>query len=152
MGSKPLANLPAAPPPFATLQQRGMQGFQDAQMAQNASLYDGSLATGAPRIQNTVLPNPQWEGFLQALQDQGVTKLGTSAATGVDDPTSKLQTPTKPGYIRTQQTGFFDAQDPQNLQRQALMAQLRAQDVNAGVQPSVPSAASAWTRGVQRAR
>ncbi len=145
-------NLPLAPPPaFSTVQQRGMQAFQDANVAQQGAWDDGSLAAGAPRIPNTVLEDPKWAGFLQALQDQGVTKLGTSAATGVDDPTSKLQSPIS-GTVKTRQTGFFDAQDPNNLQRQALLAQLRAQDVNTQGASAVPSGNIVWTQGVQRAR
>lgn len=83
------------------------------------------------------LSDPNWRAFFDALQAQGVNKLATSAATGQNDPYSKLQTPMKAGDIRTgHQPGFFDVQDPNHLARQQLLDQLRAQDLNRGVNAS----------------
>lgn len=69
---------------------------------------------GAPQILNGVLPDARWAGLFQALADQGVDKLKTGAASGIGDP------------------GFFDQQDPHMQQRQALMRELMARDLNQG--------------------
>lgn len=94
------------------VQQRGMDAYQAAQQQRTHDWYGGKQPIGAPPPVNNILPDPKWQGLFQAMAEQGVTKAGTAAASGMGQP------------------GFFDTQDPRAQQKQALMNQLRAQDVN----------------------
>lgn len=47
-----------------------------------------------PRYASGPLPDPQWEGFLQAMQDQHVTRVGQDVAR----PQGIASDPTQPGW------------------------------------------------------
>ncbi len=86
------------------LMTRGMQAWQHEQMVEQQGWDDGSLLAGSPRIPTGIAPeSPQWAGYFQALQDQGVDKLATSAAT------KGMETPPSINPFGSQ-AGFFDTQ------------------------------------------
>lgn len=94
---------------------RGREAWQQGQDARIQDYYHGGSVVGAPPPITNVIPDSRWSGLLQALAEQGATKLRTGAA------------------AKMGARGFFDLQDPQSLQRQQLLEHLRAQDLNRGV-------------------
>lgn len=94
------------------IQQRGLAARKATQDARLQNWYSGRRPIGAPPPITNVLADPKWAGLFQALAEQGVTKARTGAAAGMGE------------------AGFFDQQDPQRLQRQQLLQQLQAQDLN----------------------
>lgn len=84
---------------------------------------------GSPQIMNRELSDPNWRKYFDILKNQGVDKLSTAEASGMNDPYSKLQQGSGPG-IRTRQPGFFDTQDSHSQQRASLQGLLDAADLN----------------------
>lgn len=129
----PQFGQPATDDPLGIgIQQRGLAARKATQDARVQDWYHGQHPIGAPPPITNVLADPKWAGLFQAMAEQGVTKARTGAAAGMGN------------------AGFFDLQDPNNLKRQALVEQLRVQDVNAQRDPTVLSRQQMWNQGVQR--
>lgn len=59
--------------------------------------YYAEARKSDPRFASGPLPDPQWEGMLQAMGEQGVTKVGQDAAR----PMGIADDPTQPGWAPT---------------------------------------------------
>ncbi len=99
-------NVASQDPLGTRLQLAGVKASQDSAYERSKDAASRGVATI-----NTVLPDPKWAGLMQALFESGAENV-KARGSGWGTP------------------GFFAQQDPNNLQRKALVEQLQAQDLN----------------------
>lgn len=86
---------------------RQVRGLAHRRAYDQEQMLAGRPASGGPAA------DPAWQGLFQALDESGASKVRTGEAGNMGGP------------------GFFEQQDPNNLQRQSLKGLLAAKDINA---------------------